>query len=448
MHRGRGFFVGTVAVLALLLAGVAACGGGSGGGGGTQLRVLIAVDPQYPEPQRAWLDRVKQRFKAKTGGDLTFETFASAGEEQTKIQTSIVSGDGPDVYHLGTTFTPVAFATKGFQVLTDADWQKIGGRDRFVPESLGMSGPDPAHQIGVPVSTRPYGMVYNTAMFRAAGITAPPVTWDEFAADAKRLTQPAAGVYGTALDFADAYDPWKFLWMFTLQGGGRLVSDDLRQARLDSPEVAAAVGAYFDLLTRDQVVDPKSVGWRSAQALAAFVNGKAAMLPMVTPNAVPALDGSAVKGQYAFAPMPLVPPGAASRPPGGLAAGTIVSGDNIAIASYSRQKDLALSYLELITSVDEQLDYSQTLGVLPANAEAARKQAEVHPQLAPLVAAERTAVPTTFTGAWSDVQIGLTNVVTQSLPALTNGSYDPAAVRGLLAQANQKVQSSLNRQGR
>jgi multiple sugar transport system substrate-binding protein len=172
------------------------------------------------------------------------------------------------------------------------------------------------------------------------------------------------------------------------------------------------------------------------------------MLPMVTPNAVPALEGSAVKGQYAFAPLPLVPPGATSRPPGGLPAGTIVSGDNIAIASYTRQKDLALSYLELITSVDEQLDYSQTLGVLPANAEAARRQAEAHPQLAPLIAAERTAVPTTFTGAWSDVQIGLTNVVTQSLSPLSGGSYDPAAVQRLLADANQKVQSSLSRQGR
>ena len=448
MHRGRGLSVAVIAVLALVLARVAACGGGGSSGGGTQLRVLIAVDPQYPEQQRAWLDRVKQRFKAKSGADLTFETFASAGEEQTKIQTSIVSGDGPDVYHLGSTFTPVAFSTKGFQVLSEADWQKIGGRGRFVPESLGMSGPDPARQIGVPVSTRPYGLVYNTAMFRAAGIAAPPTTWDEFIADAKRLTQPAAGVYGTALDYADPYDPWKFVWMFTLQGGGRLVSDDLKQARLDSPEVAAAVGDYFDLLTREHVVDPKSVGWRSAQALAAFLNGKAAMLPMVTPNAVPALEGSGVKGRYAFAPMPLVPPGAASRPAGGLAAGTIVSGDNIAIAGYSRQKDLALSYLDLITSVDEQLDYSQTLGVLPANAEAAAKQAQAHPQLAPLVAAERTAVPTTFSGAWSDVQLGLTNVVTQSLPALTGGGYDPDAVHALLAQENQKVQSSLNRQGR
>lgn len=447
MHRGRGLFVG-VAVLALLLAGVTACGGGGQPSGGAQLRVLVATDPQYPREQRAWLGRVTQRFKAKTGADLAFETFASAGEEQTKIQTSIVSGDGPDVYHLGTTFTPVAYATKGFQTLSDADWQKIGGRDRFVPETLGMSGPDPAHQIGIPVSTRPYGMVYNTAMFRAAGIAAPPVTWDEFVADAKRLTQPAAGVYGTALDFADPYDPWKFIWMFTLQGGGRLVSDDLKQARLDSPEVAAAVGDYFDLLTVHHVVDPKSVGWRSAQALAAFVGGKAAMLPMVTPNAVPALEGSAVKGQYAFAPLPLVPPGATSRPPSGVAAGTIVSGDNMAIASYTRQKDLALSYVELITSVDEQLDYSQTLGVLPANAEAARRQAEAHPQLAPLIAAERTAVPTTFTGAWSDVQIGLTNVVTQSLSPLSGGSYDPAAVQRLLADANQKVQSSLSRQGR
>ena len=448
MHRRRRSVAAALAALVALI-GVAGCGGGTGDRGG-ELHVLIGSNPQFPEQQRAWMDRIKQKFKAKTGAEVTFETFASANDEQTKIQTSMISGDGPDIYQLGTTFTPVAHATKGFLDLSDADWQKIGGRARFVPESMGMSGPDLQHQIGIPFSTRPYGMVYNTAMLQAAGITSPPKTWDEFVADAQRLTNPSSGVYGASLGYADKYDPWKFIWMFTLQSGGRVISDDLKQAQLNSPQVNAAVGAYFDLLTKNHVLDPQSVGWKGSQgeALAAFANGKAAMLPMITPTAVPTLQNSAVKGQYAFAPMPVVPPGATDRPAGGLPAGSIVSGDNFAIASYTKNKDLALSYVDLVTSPEEQKFYSETFGDLPANAEAAQQRATAQPELAPLVEAEKTSVPTSFTGAWSDVQLGLNNVVTQSLQALASGRYDPAAVQRLLEQENQKVQGSLSKQGR
>ncbi len=430
----------------MAMTGLAACGGGSGSGG-KQLHVLVGRIPQHPAEQRAWEQRIQQEFKAKTGADITFETYASSSEEQTKLQTSMVSSDGPDVYQLGTTFTPVAYATRGFQVLSDADWQKIGGRDRFVPQSLGISGPDPQHQIGVPLSTRPYGMVYNTAMFQAAGITSPPKTWDEFVADAQRLTNPDSGVYGTSLAYADPFSPWKYIWMFALQSGGRLLSDDFKKAELDSPQVNAAAKSFLDLLTKDHIADPKAVGWKDTDALAAFANGKAAMLPMIAPTVVPTLEKSAVKGQYAFAPMPLVPPGATSRPPGGQPAGSIVSGDDVAVASYTKNKDLALDYINLVTSPEEQSFYAQTIGDLPANAQAAQQQAAAQPQIAPFVEAEKTSVATSFTGAWSDVQLGLTNVVTQSLPALAAGSYDPGAVQQLLAQANQKVQSSLDRHG-
>lgn len=438
-------FLVTGLAMAVAMTGLAACGGG--GNGSKQLHILVGRIPQHPAEQRAWMQRIQHEFKAKTGADVTFETYASSSEEQTKLQTAVVSGDGPDVYQLGTTFSPVAYATRGFEMLSDADWQKIGGRDRFVPQSLGMSGPDPQHQIGVPLSARPYGMVYNTAMFQAAGITAPPKTWDEFVADAQRLSKPDSGVYGSALAYADPFSPWKYIWMFALQSGGRLLSDDLKKAELDSPRVNAAAASFLGLLTKDHIADPKAVGWKDTEALAAFANGKAAMLPMVAPSVVPTLEKSAVKGQYAFAPMPLVPPGAADRLPGGKPAGSIVSGDNIAVASYTHNKDLALEYIKLVTSTEEQNFYSQTFGDLPANAEAAQQQAAAHTEIAPFVEAEKTSLPTSFTGAWSDVQLGLTNVVTQSLPSLASGSYDPAAVQELLEQANKKVQSSLDRHG-
>lgn len=442
----RSRLVAAAALAATVLA-TAACGGSanSGAQGGT-LHVAEIINSQYPEEQQAWQQRIAKEFKARTGAKVVHETIASAADEQTKIQTAVVSGTGPDLFVMGTTFVPVAYATGAFTVLSDEDWDAIGGRDRFFEPQLAMSGPDAKNQIGVPVSMRPFGMVYNTEMFEQAGIAAPPKSWDEYVAIAKKLTNADQGVYGTAVDYADGFNPWKYIWTFTLQSGGGIISKDSKTSELASPAVLKAMTQYFDLLTKHAIVSPDSVSWESPQALGAFADGKAAMLAMVTPNAVPTLEGSAVKGKYAFAPMPTIPFGQQALPADGVAAGSIVSGNDMAIAKYSDNKDLALKYMDLVTSEKEQTHFSEVFGDTPANQKAATALASGNPQVKAFLAAEAKAIPTNFTGAWSDVQLGLTNVVTQSLPALAKGSYDPAAIQALLDKDGAKVQRSLDRQ--
>jgi multiple sugar transport system substrate-binding protein len=423
---------------------LAACGGGAASGPGS-LTVFLGSQPNFPNEWGPWTKDLTAAFKAKTGADLVIETYSSSAEETTKIQSSIVSGTGPDIYNLGTTFTPVAYGTGGFLELSDADWGKIGGRERYIPETLGMSGPDQSKQIGIPVAMRPFSIVYNTEMFAKAGITAPPTTWDEYVADAQKLSNPASGVYGTAMTYGDGFDPWKFVWAMTAQQGGAFVSADKKTAQLTSPEVEKAVTGYFDLLTTHKIADPASVGWKSGDALAAFGQGKAAMLPMGTAQAIVALDKTAVKGKYAFAPLPTVAPGQTQRPANGKPAASIVSGDNIAIASYTKNKDLALAFVDLFTSTDQQLANFKAFGNLPTNTEAMKQLSAQNALLAPFQDIEAKSTPTTFTGAWAEIQNGVQNVVVQSLPALAKGTYDPAAVRDLLSKANATAQSALAR---
>ena len=447
MFRMRPWVPAMVAIAATT-ASLAACSGGdsSGSGGGGKLDVYVGAQASYPQQFKQWSADVTSKFKAATGADLTIETYASASDETTKIQASVVSGTGPDVYQLGTTFTPVAYGTKGFRTLTADDWSKVGGKDQYVPESLGMSGPDASTQIGIPVAIRPFGMIYNTEMFKAAGITKPPTTWDDLVADAKKLT--TGDVHGLAVAYGDSYDPWKYIWALTEQQGGAFVSDDLKKAQLDSPEVAKATADFFGMLTQDKVVDPAAAGWKAADALTAFATGKAAILTMGTATAIPTLEQSAVKGKYAFAPLPDTPFGATSRASGAPAAQTIVSGDNVAIASYTKNLDLALAYVKIISSPEMQQKQYEYFGNLPSNAAAFQKVADANALLAPFIDAEKGATPTAFTGGWADVQNGLTNVVVQSLPALAKGSVDPSATASLLKAANEKAQSSLDRASR
>jgi multiple sugar transport system substrate-binding protein len=424
---------------------LAACGGGGSSSGTGPLTIFIGAQPNFPTQFAAWSKDLTDKFKAKTGADLVIETYASSSDETTKIQSSIVSGTGPDIYNLGTTFTPVAYGTGGFLELSDDDWKKIGGRERFIPETLGMSGPDQTKQIGIPAAMRPFALAYNTDMFKAAGIAAAPKTWDEFVADAKKLTNSGAGVYGTTLDYSDPFDPWKFIWAMTEQQGGSFVSDDLKTAQLNSTEVQNATAGYFDLLVKDKLADPASVGWKAGDAIAAFGSGKAAMMPMATAQSIPILDKSGVAGKYAFEALPTVAPGQTQRPANGKPAASIVSGDNIAIASYTKEKDLALSFVDLFTSTDQQLANYKAFGNLPTNQDAMKQLSAQSALLAPFLDIENNSTPTAFTGGWSDVQNGVQNVIVQSQPGLAEGTYDTVAVKGLLDKANAAAQSALTR---
>ncbi|WP_433291924.1 ABC transporter substrate-binding protein [Actinoplanes sp. CA-030573] len=429
----------------VLAAALTACGGGDDSGGGSSgsgktLDVLIGANTQYPEEFQAWQKSISDKFKAQTGATVKFETFASANDELTKIQTSVVAGSGPDVYAVGTTFTPTAYSTGAFVKMGDDEWKKIGGKDKFNPATLGISGPDENNQVGIPWVSRPFVMAYNTELLKAAGISKPATTWDELTQQAKQLTK--GDQYGLAVAYKDNFDPWKFVWGMSVQAGNPLV--DGKTAKIQDPTVQKAYQTYFGWLTNDKVVDPAAVGWTNPQALAAFAKGKTGYFALTTTTATNSLDQGAVKGKWAFTLLPTVPPGATTRPANGVEAASILSGDNLLVADYSKNKDLAFEYVKLVTNPDVQLDYYKKFGNLPANASALQTLA-ADPKLGPVTEAAKKSVATPFTGAWSEIQLALTNVAVQSLPDLAKGSLSPAQIDARIADAQKAAQTALDR---
>jgi multiple sugar transport system substrate-binding protein len=443
--RTRRSVAALVGATALTVA-LAACGNsggsssGSSSGAGKTIHMLIGANTQYPQEFQAWQQSISDKFKAQTGATVKFEEFASANDEVTRIQTSVVSGTGPDVYAVGTTMTPTAYSTGAFVKLGNKEWQKIGGKDKFVPATLGISGPNDKNQAGIPWVSRPFVMAYNTELLKAAGISQPATTWDELTQQAKQMTK--GDQYGLAVGYKDNFDPWKFAWGMSIQAGNPLV--DGKTARIQDPTVKKAYQTYFGWLTTDKVVDPAAIGWTNPQALAAFAKGKTGYFMLTTPTAINSLDQGAVKGKWAFALLPTVPPGATSRPANGVEAASILSGDNLLVADYSKNKDLAFQFVKLITDQEVQLDYYKKFGSMPANAQALQTL-QSDQKLAPVAEAAKKSVATPFTGAWGDIQLALTNVVVQSIPDLSKGSVSDAQLDSRLAAAQQTSQSALNR---
>ena len=96
--RHKASAVAVIASAAMLLA---ACGGSSssdgssGAASGGSLDIYVGAQPNFPDAFATWSKEITEAFKAKTGGDLTIETFASGADETTKIQTSIVVRQRP-----------------------------------------------------------------------------------------------------------------------------------------------------------------------------------------------------------------------------------------------------------------------------------------------------------------------------------------------------------------
>jgi multiple sugar transport system substrate-binding protein len=421
-----------------------ACGGAGSGGNNKVLHVLIGYNATYATQQRQWMQQMSSDFQKATGATIAWDTYSTAAEEQTKLQTSIVSGTGPDVFSLGTGNVPTAQSTGGFVVFTNQDWQAVGGKSKFFARQLTESGISPDKQIAVPWLMRPYTMVYNKELFQKAGITAPPTSWTQFIQDAQKMTNPSAGVYGAEMDPLDSYDPWKIWWMFALQMGRQFISPDLKTAYLNSPEVVKSVQFWFDWATQFKIVNPSAMAWKAADATQSFANGKVGMLIMVTPTIVPTLQKSSIAGEYVFAPMPTIPYGMQQMPADGLPAETIVSGDMLAIASYSNVKDLALKFINMVTDVPHQLSWTKTFGDLPANVQAANEIASKDPQTAAFLKAEAGATPTAPIGAWLSLEISLGGVSSKLANQVATNHYDPSQVQPLLDQANQQIQSQLH----
>ncbi|MEU6655732.1 extracellular solute-binding protein [Streptomyces sp. NPDC046900] len=425
---------------ALALSGCGSSGGSGGSGAGKTITVYTSTNGQYATQQRQWFKAVSAAFEKQTGTKVNFETYSSGDEELTKIQTSVVANQGPDIFDIGTTFTPTAYATGAFAKLTAADWAKLGGKSKFIPATLGISGPDATHQIGVPWTSQPYVLAYNTQLLSKAGIAQPATTWDGLAQQAKQLT--GNGVYGIATGYKDGFLPWKFVWAMDEQAGHPLVAG--QKADINSPSTAAAYQAYFGWLTREHAVDPASIGWNDDQALAAFASGKAAFYPMTSTTAIPTFDQSAVKGKYKFALLPTVPPGVSSMPAGGKPVASMLSGENLVVAQYSQNKDLDLQLIKFLTDPAQQKIQYSTFGEMPVNQSSAQEIEKTTPAVKPIVDAEAGSYSTPFTGAWGQIELGLVNIVVQSIPELSSGGVRASTLAQQLGAAQKDAQSALN----
>lgn len=176
----------------------------------------------------------------------------------------------------------------------------------FYPTALDdFTGTD-GNLYAIPIEIDGLALFYNKKLFNDAGITEPPVDWDELIAYGKKLTKKAsngditqAGVaLGTAKNIRHSTDIFSLL---LLQNGVEITNADDTQVTLTSTRAQSAMEFYTNFVSVHKTWSPDL-----ANDLEAFYSGKLAMMFAPSWRAFDVIN-SAPSIEFGIAPVPQLP---------------------------------------------------------------------------------------------------------------------------------------------
>lgn len=309
---------------------------------------LTVLGPAYHAPHVP--EHFLPSFEEKTGATTEWLQFPG-GEEDVKYASFLVAEDSSaDVLYGWETVV-----AKWGPVLLEDITGKVGQavRDDIVPAASAafLWG---GKQYGVPFDSNLTIFMWNKTMYEAAGLdpATPPQNWAEFVDFSTKLT--ANGLYGTTMP------PGFFPYAIAVNStGGTALSDDLTQVLIDSPESLTALQALADVYASG-AVDPVSLSL--PDSIEQGKNFRAARFAhyIAFPNHYTlTMDEtqSQIVGQAATGLIPGIT----------LRSGTANGIEGYAINKFSRNKELALAFLEHTMSPEVQLYTATGWGRPPAS---------------------------------------------------------------------------------
>ncbi|MGF9710640.1 MULTISPECIES: ABC transporter substrate-binding protein [Paenibacillus] len=338
----------TKAMAVTLMASVAAgCSGGPSAGEApkqekpTQTLTFWMKKQLFEDQNKLILERAKQ-FGAENQVNVNVELIAYE-DFYPKWSAAIESKTTPDVSFFG--YQEVGqFYAKG--VLEDVSdlVKKVESDNGEIHESMKKAISFQGKQYAVPFWTESQVLYYRKDLLKNAGFDAPPKTWDEFRAMAKKLTDPGKGVYGAGLGYGKGNSDAEFLtraiiWSY----GGSLDTKDGKTVIVNSPETIAAAKFIKEMFTVDKSTPPSSIGWDDSGNNKAYLSGQAAMIFNVgSVLGTIKKDNPELYENTGIAPIPAGPKG------------SVIPGisNNLGIFKDSKNKDLAKKFVEYMVKED------------------------------------------------------------------------------------------------
>jgi multiple sugar transport system substrate-binding protein len=427
------------AAVVALAATVAGCGGSSsatnsGNSSGPATITYWASDQGSSiADDYTVLDPVLKQFQQQTGIKVNLEVIGWP-DLLNRILAATTSGQGPDVVNIGNTWSASLQATGAFLPWTSQNFAAIGGESQFVSSALGSTGAAGKPPAAVPLYSLAYALYYNKALFKAAGISGPPTTWDELVADGKKLTH--SGVYGLAIEGSSTSENIHHAFIFAQQHGCNFFNA-AGDPTFTLPGCVAGVQQFVNLMGADKIVSPGDAEYDQNQSVSDFASGKAAMLMWQAAGANLKAHGMSAS-QYGVAPIPVQ----SGTPGQGTNVDSMVAGINIAIYKNTKHLADAEKFVKFMTSESTQLTLDTEYGSLPPISSALQNPAFSTPELSVIrqvITTSAAAMPQVPAESQFETLVG--TAVKNLFADAVNGPVSAKMVEQQLASAQAQMSS-------
>ena len=298
----------------------------------------------YSDKTGPYFEQMAKDFHARNPGiDIKVEVVNWDNLLQ-KLQTDVSGGTNADISIIGTRW--LLDFVKDDQAEPLDGYMDQAFKDRFIGAFL-APGQIGGKTYGLPIAASARAMFYNKDLLAQAGITAPPATWDELAADAARLKAKgiaAFGLQGKAIE-TDVY------WYYALWTYGCDVVQDGR-ATFASDAGVKSLTMYKSLIDRGLTEDgPTNYTREDLQNL--FKQGRVAMM-ITAPFLINQIASEAPKLNYGIAPVPKETRNA-----------TYAVTDSVVLFKNSKVKPAAWKFLDFLFTRQPRVDFTKGEGFLP-----------------------------------------------------------------------------------
>ena len=272
-HWLRGTLAGLLAAVTMT-AVLAACGSDSGGGSGASGPIQIWEG--WTGAEAKTFTHLVAEYESQHPGQKVSTLFVNNDNTLQKVLTAVRGGSPPDIAYLYGSWAPNIAQIPQVVDLTqvvkqsDVNWNDFWTGERAVATVNGKV-------VGIPALVDNLAVVYNKTLFAKAGLTppGPDWTWQQFEADAQKLTDPAIKQFGTAYVTPGTEDTvwhWEaLLW----EAGGQLLTPDGKKAAFDSAAGLASLNTLQTMAVTDKsmYLDPGDSAYANL-----FNSGKIGML--------------------------------------------------------------------------------------------------------------------------------------------------------------------------
>jgi len=306
MRRG----IAASALVASLALAATACGGGSGDGKSDGPVTITWWDTSNATNEAPTYKSLVQQFEAANKDIKVKYVNVPFDQAQNKFDTAAGATGAPDVLRSEVGWTP-AFAKKGYFLPLDGT-EALADQSKFEPNLIKQAQYQ-GKTYGVPLVTDTLALIYNKALFKKAGITTPPKTWDELKSDAAKV-QDKTGAYGY-WGSTQGYYGQPFLY----GEGSDTVDAAAKKVTIDTPAAKKAFGTWLSLFSGKGLHKADTTPDAYAHIQDAFVNGKVASIIQGPWEVTNIYKGSAFKDKsnLGIAVVPAGSTGKAGAPTGG-----------------------------------------------------------------------------------------------------------------------------------